>query len=94
MNNMAKYGFAICVALGISFMYNVELTFAIFLANIASSLIIKDDDMANVSEEELMRMLPKSLDDISEMVMVELTKGSVNTCFIVVFYNCLHTIYG
>lgn len=91
---MTKYCFAICIALGMSFMYNVELTFAIFLANIASNLIIKDNDMANVSEEEFMKMLPKSLDDISEIVMIELTKGAINTCFIVVFYNCLRTIYG
>lgn len=94
MNNIAKYGFVICVALGVSFMYNAELTFAVFLANIVLNLIIKDDDMVDVSEEELMRMLPKSLDDISEMVMDELTKGAMNTCFIVLFYNILHTIYG
>lgn len=94
MNNKTNYILAIVVALCISFIYNTQLTLAIFLANMATIFVIKDNDIINMSEEELMKMLPKSIDDIGEMVLREVLRGAVNTCFIVAFYHCIHTIYG
>lgn len=94
MENIAKYSIGIIVALYVSLVCNAELTFAIFFANIASDLIITDSDAMNVKEEELMKMLPKSIGDMCELALLGLLKGAINTCLIVLFFHIIQTIYG
>lgn len=93
MNNITKCTLAICVSLGVAFLYNVELTIAILLANLVSNLIIKDEDIDKTSEEEIMSMLPMSEDEVGEMIMLPLTKSAMCTCFIVIFYHMMTAIH-
>ena len=94
MNKVTKYGIGIIVALYVSLIYNAQLTFAIFLANIVADLIITDNMIRNFGEEEFMKMFPQSFEDICELFLLSVLKGSINTCLIVIFFHIIQTIYG
>lgn len=94
MNKITKYGIGIIVALYVSLIYNAQLTFAIFLANMTVDLIITNDVISNFGEEEFMKMFPQSVEDMCELFLLSVLKGSINTCLIVMFFHIIQTIYG
>ena len=94
MNKVIKYGISIIVALYVSLLYNAQLTFAIFLANMVADLIITDDMIRNFGEEEFMKMFPQSFEDMCELFLLGALKSSFNTCLIVIFFHTIQIIYG